>query len=263
MPILNSIPTASSLTNQYRGLSGKKDANSLRQRRQLVGQIRTARRSERIPAQASTQVMPSQPAPLPGPEAETFKPTSDFYQGNVADSAIYKQRLSEGNRALDARLSSMGLTNSGASIRNELDLVNKLTADETARMQDLAVNDANRYDSRRESLANRQERLGQNQIDNTLRTVEMFLNQNPMRYAFQGQDTYNDTQNRRATGNASVIGSNTPLQTGGTGRPPPTFDPGFAPGPNTSQVDIFKIMNGQQTNNDYMSTINNILGLFR
>lgn len=207
------------------------------------------------------QTQPQQQvAPQPDP---TFKPTSDFYQGNVANSPIYKQRLAEGDRALNARLASMGLSNSGASIRNELDLVNKLTADETARMQDLAVNDANRYDTTTENLANRRERLGQNQVDNVLKLAELYLNQNPMNYASQGQNTYNKTLHERAAGNANVIGSNTPLQTGGTGRPPPSFDPGFAAGPNTSQIDIFRILNGQQSGNDLMSLINGLYGMAR
>lgn len=266
----NSIPkkkyndngrSASDLTTEYRGLAPAKDAASRARRRDLVGLIRTARRGEAAP---TTQVQPTTAPQQPQqPQQPTFRSVSDFYQGNVADSPIYQQRLKEGQKALNTRLASMGLSNSGAAIEKDVGLVGQLTADETGRMQNVAQLDATRYDSQRENEASRRERLGQNQIDNLLRVADLYLRQNPMNEAMQGMNTFNQINKERATGNAKIIGSDYPVQTGGSSGPAPVFDPGYASKPDFSMNDIYGVGADRKGDKDFMDLFGNFLNLIR
>lgn len=254
---------AGALQNEYRSLDGRRDPQSLARRRELVGLIRTARRNQTTPPATTPAPAPAPASPPPGPEQPAFRSVSDFYQGNVAESPIYQQRLKEGQRALNARLASMGLSNSGAAIEKDVGLVGQLTAEETGRMQNLAQLDSTRYDAQRESEASRRERMGQNQIDNTLRVIDMYLRQNPMGEAMQGMNAYNQLNRERATGNAKVLGSDYPIQTGGSGGPAPVYDPGYASQPDYSMNDVYGVGSNRKGAKDFMSMVGDIVNLFR
>lgn len=196
------------------------------------------------------------PPPVTAPAQPAFRSASDFLQGNVADSPLYKQRLDESQRALNAKLAAMGLSNSGAAIQQDVGLVNRLTAEETERAREMAQFDASRFDNLSEATAARRERAGQDQVNNTLRLAELLLGQNPMGVANEGLNKYNSTRKEKGANRATAIRATTPLQTGGTGVPPPVFDPGYAGSPDFSGINVMQPGFDMSGANDIIRFIN-------
>lgn len=178
------------------------------------------------------------PQPMGQDQAGTMKTYNDFLPADVQSSPMFNYRLKQGQQQLDARLAAQGLSGSGAQIRQDLDLVNGLTADETERAMNLAKGEADRY----ERIAQNQSEMGlrreENQTRNMFDLTRLYLDQNPMQFAYQGTQQYGKATDERGANNARVVRDSYGRVYSRGGGTPPVYDPGYPSAPDYSRVNI-------------------------
>jgi len=242
------------------------------------GNVRGAARRAYQAGQATNPQVTTQPVPnnietptapqaetTPAPAAEAapvYKSAYDFMPADITNSPLYNWRLQQGNEALDKRLSAMGLTGSGSEIKQAAGLVNQLTGEETDKAYQNANAEANRFATQQENEAQRLYGREGRAWDNQFNLAKLYLDQNPMQYAYQGTNQYGNYLNQQGSNNAGFAADNYTRVSGGGGGGAPVYNPPFASGPNFSGLNTYNAGQGTQNRNNLLSGLATFAGGF-
>lgn len=177
-------------------------ANKVYQRQKnkgLLSQPTAATPTAAAPAVAAPTPVAAAPAQQAAPSnANTLFPNSRMFEPqNYEGSPLYKFQVQQGQKQLGKSLASRGLTNSGYGIEQELNIPLRAAAQDTERMQNVAMDNANRLQSMQENEAMRLERQGNNQWNRMYQTAGLLAQQSPWQAAVNGLDNSANALNNR------------------------------------------------------------------
>lgn len=184
------------------------------------------------------------------------------------DSPAYDWRLEQGQKAMDRLMAARGLTNSGAEIQANQDLVSRLTADQFDRAQNLAQGEIGNEMNRGQSFQNfltgetqRRDANAQNQFNNLYSLYSLGLGQNPFNTgANMGQygSTFGYNYGKDIGNNIKArVPKVIPNQTVGPGSPAP-FQAPFPSGPDMTQSQIADLISNSTFNNDILNSLGSL-----
>lgn len=222
-----------------------------------------------------------------------YKSTYSF-MSDYKPSPLYDFQMQKGQQALNRLMASRGLLKSGAENQANVDLINELNAKEGDRAMSVASQDANRFDNIQGSaadranamalnnaqrfdqnsrdIADRAERAGGNQWGRMMDVLRFQGEQNPMSQAYDALTKFNSlnldrgkAQSQYQTNNYARVRPR-PVASSGGGGSMPGYAPS-APPLDTSNIDIMRLMAGQNTRDNIMgglggalSAIGNLFG---
>ncbi len=177
------------------------------------------------------------------------------------NSPGYGWRLKEGQRAMDRLMSARGLTNSGAEIQANRDLIDKMSADEydralglSERTIDRRVGQGSQLMGMLERYAGRQDANAQNYFNNYYNLLALQAAQNPLGTAAQGVDSI--AAQRQSVAQAQAAAARAAAG-GGSGQMP--FIPPFPSSPNYGTSSASGMFGSASSNNDFLGALS---GLF-
>lgn len=182
-----------------------------------------------------------------------YRTFRDFLPNDVTSSPEYQWRLQQKQKALDAKLASLGLSNSGQAIGQELGLVQDLTGDEIKRQTDLATGEADRYERVQENQASRNERTGTEQFNRMMELLKLMQNQNPLDNAYSATNSLAGLYGNQGQYDANVARDQYGRIIGGNGTMAPVYNAPFADRPDYSQVEQYRAGARQQNAQDIMN----------
>lgn len=178
----SSIPGATDRQlNRYNYLNqayGAKRANRFLNKRGLSLEADTSSVDTSTTADAGSDA--TSPTMTDENQAKLFPGTTD---------TLLDWRIDKGKKAMDALMASKGLTDSGAEVQANSDMIAQLTAEEAARKESAGQTEADRLASILENEAQRKERVGNTEYDRMYNMLNLLLGQNP--YSTAAQGSYN------------------------------------------------------------------------
>jgi hypothetical protein len=127
-----------------------------------------------------------QGAPDPAATQALFPTTRMFEPKNYEGSPLYQFQVKAGQDQLKKSLAAKGLVNSGAAIKQELDIPMQAAAQDTDRMTRLASENADRLYNMQNNESQRLERQDNNQWDRRYSLAQLMAEQSPWQAALQG-----------------------------------------------------------------------------
>lgn len=211
------------------GLSGKPlsrikgfmDAGNVNRARQIAERKRTAlipkvtTPEAQATDQTNTNVQPldtsniagATPSPTTGsanPDA-MFPTTRMFEPQNYQGSPLYQFQVKAGQDQVAKSLAARGLTNSGAGIKEELNVPMMAAAQDTDRMTRLASENADRLYRYQSDEALRKERAGNDQWNRTYSLAQLMAQQSPWQGALNGLDNYATATGQKGQSQANFL----------------------------------------------------------
>lgn len=188
------------------------------------------------------------------PNERMFEPQN--YQG----SPLYQFQVKAGEDQLAKSLAAKGLTNSGAAIRQELNIPMMAAAQDTDRIQQNANNNANRLQTYQTNEADRLERASNNQWGRYMDIANLMAAQSPWEAAIGGLNNYGNTKDAAGQANAKYLADayRRIIASGGGGK-------GFVPmpvpsGPDYSNIGLQQIVGNAQSSNAWTNILSQGLG---
>lgn len=212
----------------------------------------------------------------PGMQAnymETLLPqTGGFESRDVEASKLYDFRLKEGQKAMDRLNAARGTTDSNVEREGNLDLVARLTAEESDRLSRLQQQEADRAQVNAGRLwdmqafeSTRQDGLGQNQFNNLLSLLELQSRQNPMQYAYGAGGQLADAYTGYGKDRFNQISKNyspvtPPPSGGGGGGGIGPYVPPFPSRPDFSQAQLAGVLGQGGSNSNWGKIAGDAIG---
>lgn len=265
-----------SVIQQIQSRGGKAQAPGFTKRLgNIDSQIRSLRNTASVPggetpgAEPPAAPTPEVAPPLraePEQDPGLFPSQTAMMPENYQGSPTYKFQQQEGLKALERLMSARGLTKSGAELETNSKFLNQLGAQEADRMQTIAQQEADRLERvqgrEADRLANREDSQWRRAMD----VINFLGDQNPMKYAYEGLNTYADLGAQRGKSRAGFRRDNyqrvTPRPTGGPSGPAPVFQPPFPSSPDYSMADMIAGQNSSYDNNNFLSSLGNAISRF-
>lgn len=230
--------------------------------------------------QAIAGLQPQQQAPTPEtaptvstgtPEAVTnvqdpqnealFPSMRAMEPANYQGSPLFDFQQKQGEKRLRATLAKRGLLDSGAEIEAIGDFNTQLGAMEADKARGYAQNEADRLERIQQNEAGRLERGEQRAGDDRFRWTQLGLDQNPMKYAYQGTENYAQNVGNNSNAIASYLADAYQRSSGGGGggggQP---FVAPFPGSPDFSAIDALGARTGGENNNNYWNSIMKFVG---
>lgn len=176
--------------------------------------------------------------------------TGGFEKRPVESSELYNFRLKEGQKALDRLNAANGTTDSNVERQNNIDLISRLSAEESDRLSGLQQQEADRAQVNAGRLwdmqafeSTRNDNLGRDQFNNLLSLLELQSRQNPMQYGYGAAGSLADSYTGYGKDRFNQISKNySPVQAppggGGGGGGSLPYVPPFPDRPDFSQADL-------------------------
>lgn len=217
---------------------------------------------EQAPAPQPTVTPTVQPdvKTMPGEDvARTLFPSvRSFEPKNYEGSPLYQFQRDQGLGALDKTLAARGLTNSGAELELKQKFLTDLGAREAEVARGYAQNEADRYWDMQRTEADRLERRGDRQFDNSFNLAQLALSQNPMQQAYSATNSLADALRQWGSRRGQLKGSQIPRGGGGGGTP---FSPDLSQfGPDLSSYYAAKAQEQQGQSQSWANTLSNVIG---
>ena len=185
---------------------------------------------------------------------------------DVTASPTYQWQLNQGQKALDAKLAAMGLSDSGAALQAQNELSARVGADEATRQTQERQTQAGRLLDLLRYNQDSQQGQSNEQWDRIYQMLGLMAQQNPVPAGADAAGGLASTTTAQGTATSKIIADlfNRIVAGGGGGGvgAAPQYTPPFPSGPDTSNVDALKIKYGGQGGNDWGSLLSSVLAGF-
>lgn len=216
-----------------------------------------------IPAVDNSNIANATPPAASAPNeaiTNTLFPTEKIFEPqNYQGSPLYQFQLQEGQKQVQKSLAARGLTNSGYGITQELNVPLRAAAQDTARMTDLASQNANRLQQIQADEAGRLERAGNNQWDRGFSLASLMAAQSPWNAAFSGVNSSADATSAAGKANANFLANYYKKTSAGLRAPPSVPIPS---GPNYNNINPAQISGNQSSSNGWLNIGTSLLSSF-
>lgn len=206
------------------------------------------------------------PPPPPSPDPiDPFKSVYEFALKNFQDSPLYKFQKEELNSELNKRLAAQGYLGSGAELEAARKANESLGAQWTDRILTQANTDATRYDQQQQQAAEAKQQTQIARSNNALSLLNSLLSQNPSAAANAGLGDLSSLQKMIADIQSGTTRSDfttvqpgiTTAKGGGGAAPTRTIVP--SSGPDTSSIDIARLLSGNSDNSSFINLAQSVL----
>jgi hypothetical protein len=214
------------------------------------------------PAPAVEPPVSTPEAPPVDNSAALFPGIRAFEPKNYQGSPLYQMQLDQGTKKLEKIYAARGHSNSGKELEGIGRFVNELGANEAMRAQGVAQQEADRAERMQTRESDRLTGQSRDKWGQITDVLDMMLRQNPMDAATQA--TRDQAEMVLGQGNtvAGQIKGQTPRVRGGTGAPPPRYNPPTPGGPDMSGYNSTQAKVDAQGNINYGDILTNLLGSF-
>lgn len=217
------------------------------------------------PVVAEPPVSTVDPVPTPAPvdnSAALFPGIRAFEPKNYEGSPLYQMQLDQGTKKLEKIYAARGHNNSGKELEGLGRFVNELGANEAMRAQGVSQQEADRAERMQTRESDRLTGQSRDKWGQITDVLDLMLRQNPMDAATQMTNSQGGLVAGQGNTVAGQIKGQTPKVRGGTGAPPPRYNPPTPSGPNMSGANSTQAQIDAQGNINYGEILTNLLGSF-